>query len=82
MVVKETFISRGGTKQVVETPFKDWAMMTQMDLFRVLNEIDDLCVLMTGQEKEAWTDDEFAAYDRIRRKILNRAGSIARLPET
>lgn len=53
-----------------------------MDMFRLLGDIEDMCVLMTGQEKENWTDGERRMFERIRKKLLNRAGAIGRLPET
>lgn len=71
-----------GSQQVVDTPFRDWADITRLDLFRLLGNIEDLCVLMTGQEKENWTDGERRLFDRIRKQLLNRAGAIGRLPDT
>lgn len=52
-----------------------------MDLFRALGEIEELCEMMTGQSKGDWDDDELLAFERVRRRILNRAGAIGRLPD-
>ena len=71
MIVKETFLLNDGSKQVVTTPLRDWADMTRLDLFRALGDIEDMCVLMTGQEKENWTDGERRMFERIRKKLLN-----------
>ena len=82
MVVKETYLLNDGSKQIVITPFRDWADIARLGLFKLLGDIEDMCVLMTGQEKENWTDGERRIFDRIRKKLLNRAGAIGRLPET
>lgn len=39
-----------------------------MDLFRTLEEIEELCVMMTGQEKADWAEDERNLFERIRKR--------------
>ena len=78
MIVKEVLTMRSGGKQTVMTPFADYCDHLKTDAFRALGDIEAMCELMTGQPREDWTDDETAAYDRVRTRLLNLAGAVAR----
>lgn len=64
------------------TPFADYCDHLKIELFRALGETEALCEQMTGQKREDWTEDETAAYDKIRTRLLNLAGAMARLPQS
>ena len=78
MIVRETCRMKSGGEQIVMTPFGDYCEHLKVDLFKVLGEIENVCEIMTGQQRCDWTEEETAAYDRIRSGLLNVAGSIAR----
>lgn len=78
MYVKEILTLRSGGKQTVTTPFPDYCDHLKVDVFKALGDIESMCEMMTGQRREDWTEDENAAYDRVRTKLLNLAGALGR----
>lgn len=41
MIVRETFLMNDGSVQTTDTPFKDWADLARLDLFKLLGDIED-----------------------------------------
>ena len=78
MLVREVLTLRSGGQQTVTTPFPDYCDHLKIEVFRTLGDIEALCEQMTGQKREDWTDAETAAYERLRTRLLNLAGSVAR----
>lgn len=78
MIVKEILATRSGGKQVIMTPFNDYCDHLKVDVFKVLGDVETMCELMTGQCRNDWTDNEIEAYDRVRSRLLNLAGAVAR----
>lgn len=63
-------------------PLADYACMLSMDLKRIITDIEDLIYTMNDNlPKDEWGDCEIASFAKIRSKILDKAGEIARLPE-
>lgn len=80
MTVRETFITHSGGERIVVTPLSDWCESFRVEMFKVLGDIEALGRMMTGQEKEDWEEEEIDAYERIRKRLLDNAGAIARMP--
>lgn len=60
----------------------EYTEMLRADLLRVITDVEDLCYAANGnQPKEDWSDDTFAAFSKIKHKILDKAGDVGRIPE-
>jgi len=61
---------------------KEYTDMLRTDLLRLVTDVEDLCYAANGnKDKEEWTDETFAAFNKIKHKLLDKAGDIGRLPE-
>lgn len=70
------------TQQMVYT-LKEYCDMLQLDLFRLIGDVEDLVYVMNGYlPRSKWTDESWARFNAIRHKMLDKAGDIGRLPET
>ena len=78
MIVRETLVTRSGGKQVVMTPFNDYCDHLKVDVFKALGDVEAMCEMMTGQCRCDWTETEVEAYDKVRSRLLNLAGAVAR----
>lgn len=78
MKVREVIRTKSGGEQIVVTPFADYCENLKGDIFRILGDIESVCVMMTGQPRPDWTEQEGAAFERIRTRLLNVAGSVSR----
>ena len=62
--------------------FCEYTEMLHADLLRLVTDIEDLCYTVNdGKPKEEWSDESFAAFTKIKHKLLDKAGDIGRLPE-
>ncbi len=62
--------------------FREYTEMLHADLLRLVTDIEDLCYTANdGKPKEEWTDESFAAFNKIKHKLLDKAGDIGRIPE-
>ncbi len=60
---------------------RDYTDMLKMDILRAVTDVEDLVYITNGNKpKEEWSDDTWTAFQRIRHKLLDKAGSIGRLP--
>lgn len=56
--------------------------MLSLDLKRIITDVEDLVYALNGDcSKEEWSDETLAAFNKIKHKILDKAGEIGRLPE-
>lgn len=62
--------------------FKEYVNICSSDLKKLLNEIESSFVRLKGCEKEEWDDVTLKEFNFIRKKILNTANSVSRLPVT
>lgn len=57
--------------------------MLRLDLLKTITDIEDLLYVTTGgKSKKEWPEDVTYAFNRIKHRILDKAGDISRLPET
>ena len=57
--------------------------MIRADLLRVITDVEDLVYLLNDNKpKSEWSDESWAAFCRIKHKLLDKAGDIGRLPDT
>lgn len=62
---------------------REYTEMLRQDLLRVITDIEDLCYTANeNKPKEDWTDETFTGFNKIKHKILDKAGDIGRLPDT
>lgn len=60
----------------------EYTEMLKTDLLRLVTDVEDLCYAANGNKpKEEWSDATFAAFNKIKHKLLDKAGDIGRLPE-
>lgn len=56
--------------------------MVRADLLRLITDVEDLVYQANGNKpKDEWTDESWAAFCRIKHKLLDKAGDIGRLPD-
>lgn len=56
--------------------------MLSLDLKRIITDIEDLVYMTNGNKsKDDWNETELMAFNKIKHKILDKAGEIGRLPE-
>lgn len=61
---------------------KEYTEMLRADLLRVITDIEDLCYEANGnQPKEDWSEETFSGFNRIKHKLLDKAGDVGRIPE-
>ena len=62
--------------------FRDYTDMIRADILRIITDVEDLVYSVNnGNPKEQWTDETWAAFTKIKHKLLDKAGDIGRLPE-
>lgn len=65
-----------------EYSLRDYADMLSLDLKRVITDVEDLVYMLNGNKsKDDWSEAEILAFNKIKHKILDKAGEIGRLPE-
>lgn len=66
-----------------EYMLKDYADVLSMDMKKIVSDVEDLVYLANGNKpKEEWTEAELVAFNKIRCKLLDKAGEMSRLPES
>ena len=80
MMVKEIISMPSGGKQTIMTPFPDYCGHLQTDVFRALGDVESLCEMITGQQRCDWVETEVAAFEKVRKRLLDVAGALNRLP--
>lgn len=61
---------------------REYTEMLRADLLRVITDAEDLCYAASGNAaKEDWPDDLFTGFNKIKHKLLDKAGDIGRLPD-
>lgn len=63
-------------------PLREFTEMIRADLMRLVTDVEDLCYAANGnKEKEDWSDETFAGFNKIKHKLLDKAGDISRMPD-
>lgn len=63
--------------------FNEYVQMIQLELMRIIMDIEDAFYHMQGnKQKEEWDNDVLSAFQKIRHKLLDQANAIKRLPST
>lgn len=61
---------------------QEYADMMQVDLMRLITDVENVMYEVNGNRaKEEWSDVTWAAFQRIKHKLLDKAGSIKRMPD-
>lgn len=65
-----------------EYSLEDYSDMLSMDLKRIITDVEDLIYTMNGNKpKDEWDENALCAFGKIKHKLLDKAGEVARLPE-
>lgn len=60
---------------------EDYVSMFSDDLRKLISDVEDLCYEANdGKERDEWSDKTFYAFNKIKHKLLDKAGDISRLP--
>lgn len=63
--------------------FSEYAEMIGGDLKRIIADVEDVFYRQQdGRSKEDWDESALLNFDRIRRKLLDSANAVCRLPKT
>ena len=82
LVVKVTYLDASLKPRYCKTyPLREYTDQLQEDLRRVITDVEDLCYLANdNKEKDEWSDATFSLFNKIKHKLLDKAGDIGRLP--
>ena len=62
---------------------REYTEMLRADLLRVITDVEDMCYAANrNKPKEDWSDETFSGFNKIKHKILDKAGDIGRLPDS
>ena len=65
-----------------EYTLKDYCDMLREDQLRLITDVEEMGYQANGgKRKEDWSDNTWAAFCKVKHKILDKAGDISRLPE-
>lgn len=65
-----------------EYSLKDYTDMLSLDLKRIISDVEDLVYGMNGNlPKDEWRESDLLAFNKIKHKILDKAGEVERLPD-
>lgn len=60
----------------------EYTAMLRMDLLRLITDVEDMAyTLNDNKPKSDWSNESWAAFCRIKHKLLDKAGEIERLPQ-
>lgn len=60
---------------------RDYTDMLKIDMLHLVEDVEDLVYIATGNKpKDEWSDDTWTAFQRVRHKLLDKAGAVGRLP--
>ena len=63
-------------------PLRDYTDMLKNDLLRLITDLEDVFYMVNDNKpKEEWSDSTWAAFSKLKHKILDKAGAISRLPD-
>lgn len=61
---------------------KEYTDMLRQEQLRLITDVEDLCYAANeNNTKDEWDDDTWAAFCKIKHKLLDKAGEISRLPD-
>ena len=60
---------------------EEYTEMLRTDMLRLVTDVEDLCYAANNNKpKDEWSDTTFEAFNKIKHKLLDKAGDIGRLP--
>ena len=62
--------------------FQEYVNELQLNIKRVITDVEDAFYRMQGKQKDEWDDEMKALFDKIRHKLLDQANAVQRLPST
>lgn len=62
--------------------FEEYVDELQLNIKRVITDVEDAFYQMQGKQKEEWDEDIKLLFEKIRHKLLDQANAIKRLPST
>lgn len=66
----------------VEYALPDYTDVLSMDMKRIISDVEDLIyTLNNNAPKEEWSTETLLQFDKIKRKLLDKAGELSRLPD-
>lgn len=81
--VKVAYRNRKMEETFSETyPLEQYTELFRDDLHKIISDVESLCYdANDGKSKEEWTDATYYGFNKIKHKLLDKAGEIGRLPE-
>ncbi len=60
----------------------EYTGLLRQDLLKLIGDVEDLCYAANGnKDKEEWSDETFYRFNKIKHKLLDKAGDVGRIPE-
>lgn len=59
----------------------EYTGLLKNDLQKVISDVESLIYQLTDKKRADWGEPVWAAFNRIRHKLLDKAGQVARIPE-
>lgn len=61
---------------------REWTDAMRLDVLRLITDIEDLIYTVNGNKpKDDWGETEILIFNKVKHKILDKAGEIGRLPD-
>lgn len=81
--VRVVYRNRNMTPTSAKTyTLQEYTGMLREDLLRLVTNVEDLCYeVNNNRPKEEWSEETFTAFNKIKHKLLDKAGEIGRMPE-
>lgn len=71
------------TIQECDYDLQDYVDMLSMDMKRIISDVEDLVYTANGNiSKEDWDEPQILMFNKIKHKLLDKAGELSRLPST
>lgn len=58
----------------------EYTVLIRNDLMRIITDVEDAIYDITGKKKSDWPSDVMQKFEKIKHKLLDKAGEIGRLP--
>lgn len=60
----------------------EYTDMIRVDLLRLITDIENMCYIQnSGEDKSNWPAETLEEFNKIKHKILDKAGDIGRIPQ-
>lgn len=64
-----------------EYELSEYTTLIKNDIMRIITDVEDALYEATGKKKSEWPPSIMVRFDKIKHKLLDKAGEVSRIPE-